>query len=133
MAHASLFHWLRREDVEPVNLSIGLWQVSRVHAVIGEGVEAARYAEECVALSGDNNLPPFYIGYGHEAAARAASLCGEDEKLAHHLNAAEVLAEKIEDAGEKEALSADLQELKANPPHSSNPRAEAATSPSSSK
>jgi len=39
MAHASLFRWLQREDVEPLNLSIGLWQVSRVHAVPGEVAE----------------------------------------------------------------------------------------------
>ena len=30
LAMASLWHWGQREDVTPVNYSIGYWQVSRV-------------------------------------------------------------------------------------------------------
>ena len=61
-AHASLYHWLRRDDCEPMNLSIGLWQVSRVHAILGESETAMQYAKECIDLSESNSLPPFFIG-----------------------------------------------------------------------
>ena len=53
MAHASLFHWMMREDVTPRNRSIGLWQVSRVSAVLEDGPVAMRYARDCVTLSED--------------------------------------------------------------------------------
>ncbi len=112
MAHASLFHWLRREDAEATNLSIGLWQVSRVHAVLGEGSAAGRYGAECLAISEENDLPPFYIGYGHEAAARAAKISGDGGKVSLHLASAETMAEKVEDEGERRALLADLNELR---------------------
>ena len=61
MAHASLYHWLQREDCNEENLSIGYWQVSRVHAVAGDGPGAVRYAEKCIRVS--EELPPFFKGF----------------------------------------------------------------------
>tara|TARA_R110000850_G_scaffold6593_18_gene25489 strand:- start:845 stop:1168 length:324 start_codon:yes stop_codon:yes gene_type:complete len=62
MAHASLFHWLKREDCQHMNLSIGLWLVSRVYAVLGKFTEATSYAAECIEVSERNTLSPFCLG-----------------------------------------------------------------------
>jgi len=35
LAEASLWHWRQRTDCQPSNLSVGYWQVSRVHALAG--------------------------------------------------------------------------------------------------
>ena len=74
-AWASLYHWTQRPDCTSQHLSVGYWQVSRVHAVLNLAQEARRYAEVCDAYSHD--LPPFYRGYAQEALARAAALTGD--------------------------------------------------------
>lgn len=113
MAHASLFHWLRRDDCSPQNLSIGLWQVSRVHAALGDGPQAMCYAEECIELSDASGLPSFYRGYAYEAGARAARCVGDLKKHGSYLQRALDLAGKVEDANDRSALNADLEELAA--------------------
>ena len=44
LAHASAWHWTRRDDVRPKNRAIGVWQLSRVYAEAGRYDEAERYA-----------------------------------------------------------------------------------------
>lgn len=45
LAMASLWHWTQREDHTLSNLSVGYWQVSRVHALRGHANEARRYGQ----------------------------------------------------------------------------------------
>ncbi|MFB9329917.1 hypothetical protein ACFFSY_28585 [Paenibacillus aurantiacus] len=71
LCHSSFWHWTQVETVTKQNYSIGYWQLARVHAVIGEGETALRYADRCVAVGHEAELAPFYIGYGYEARARA--------------------------------------------------------------
>jgi len=112
MAHASLFHWLQREDCSPTSLSIGLWQISRVHAVLGEGHSAMRYAEECIQVSEENSLPPFYIAYGYEAASRAATILKNRENFVRNLSITEDYLSKIENDEEKAMIGKDIECLK---------------------
>jgi hypothetical protein len=110
MAHASLFHWLRREDCEPLNLSIGLWQISRVYAVLGDGRAAMKYALECISVSNDAALSPFYRGYACEAASRAAKVMKDSDAAAQYLTEAQrCLAEVVGD--DCAVLKADLDSL----------------------
>lgn len=111
MAHASLFHWLKRDDRDATKISIGLWLVSRVYSMMGDGGAASRYAGECIEISASNSLPPFYMGYGYEAAARAAGVAGEVKAKVDFLKNATDELGRIEDAGEKEMLEKDLEEL----------------------
>ena len=111
MAHASLFHWLCREDAKPMNLSVGLWQLSRVYAVLGRAVESRSYAEECIEISKSAELPPFYQGYGYEAAARAALVSGEEARRETFLKLAREQLEEVVDPEEKALLAADLADL----------------------
>lgn len=111
MAHASLFHWLKRDDCDASKISIGLWLISRVYSVIGDGGVAAGYAAECIELSASNSLSPFYMGYGYEAAARAAGVAGEVEAKVDFLKKAADELSRIEDVEEKEMLEKDLEKL----------------------
>ena len=36
-----------------------------------------RYAELCLEVSSGDDVGPFYLGYAHEAAARAAAIAGD--------------------------------------------------------
>lgn len=109
LAHASLAHWRERADCTPGNLSIGYWQTSRVYAVLGQAENARRYGELCLAASAGE--PPFYLGYAHEALARAAKLAGNAASAAEHVAKARLLAVQVTDAGERAALEADLTGL----------------------
>ncbi|MEZ5387985.1 MAG: hypothetical protein R3F13_20960 [Prosthecobacter sp.] len=109
LAHASLTHWRMRDDCTDQNLSIGYWQISRVYAVLGQGENARRYAELCLAASGKE--PPFYLGYAHEALARAAQLNKDRAAFDTHLAEAKTLAAKVSEADERKMLEDDLESL----------------------
>lgn len=109
-AHASLYHWLRRGDCEPKNISIGLWLISRVYSSLGRGAAAMKYGEECIEAS--ETLEPFYLGYGYEAAARAAQVLRDRVRLDTFLKRAGDMLEQVSDAEEKGLLSTDLAMLK---------------------
>lgn len=110
MAHASLFHWLKRDDCEPLNLSIGLWQISRVYAVLGAGRAAMKYALECISVSNDAELSAFFRGHACEAAARAAKVMKDSDAAAQYLTEAQRCLGEVE-GDDAASLKEDLDEL----------------------
>ncbi len=106
---ASIYHWLQRSDCDDRNLSVGYWQASRIQALIGNATEARRYAEVSLAYSA--GLEPFYIGYAHEALARAESLAGNTAQARVHVEAANAHVAKVQDAGERALLLGDLASI----------------------
>ena len=111
MAHASLFHWLSREDSKLQNLSVGLWQISRVYSVLGDPENARRYAQECIEVSEHGGLDPFFVGYAYEAAGRASSVAGDTARATMFRQDAEALLPKIADEKDRATLAKDLTEL----------------------
>lgn len=109
LTHASIFHWSQRPDCSERNLSIGYWQASRVHALLGHAVEAKRLAETCLSLSA--GLEPFFVGFAREALARAALLAGDGASAEEHVRAALAAAEQIDKREDRELLLADLRTL----------------------
>lgn len=109
LAHASLAHWRERADCTPQNLSIGYWQASRVYAVLGQAENALRYGRLCLDMSGTE--PPFFLGYAHEALARAEQLAGNLAVARQHLAEARRLAAQVADMEERRALENDLATL----------------------
>lgn len=105
---ASIYHWTQRPDCTAQNLSIGYWQVSRVHAVLGLGAEALRYAEDCLSYSGD--LAPFYRGYAWEAIARAAAVSEDTARATQAKNQALALLPEIPEE-DRTALAQDLSTI----------------------
>jgi hypothetical protein len=103
---ASLWHWLNRPDATDLNLSIGYWQIARVFTVLGDGPNGVAWGEKCLAVS--QNQPPFYLAYAHEAMARGYRMLGDESKKQEHRAQARKLAEKVEEAGERSAIEADL-------------------------
>jgi cation transport regulator ChaB len=108
-AHASAWHWAHRPDRTPTNRSVGYWQLSRVYALVGDGVSARRYAEQSMAVSQD--LLPFYRGYALEALARAELLQGNQAEGGAHVLLARDLLAQVTDQEERELLKADLDSL----------------------
>jgi hypothetical protein len=110
-AIAGLWHWTQRADCSATNRSIGLWQVSRVYAVLGQADNARRYAELCRSTSESAGVEPFYLGYAYEALARAEVLAGNAERVNEYLGMANRLAGKVADEESKTALLRDLETI----------------------
>jgi hypothetical protein len=110
-AHASFWHWLQVPERTPTNLSIGLWQLARVHAVAGRADEARHWARQCLEVSESEALEPFYRAYAHEAAARAELTAGSDATARSHLAAARALLPAISDLEDRDRLARDLDSL----------------------
>lgn len=104
LAHASRWHWSRREDCDATNISVAWWMISRVCAVLGRADEASRYASLCLAESPEGGVPPFFTAYAHEAAARAALAGGNDEDARGHLAEARRLSGLVEDQEDRKLL-----------------------------
>lgn len=106
---ASIYHWRHRPDCTDTHLSVGYWQASRIQALLKNSMEAARYAEICLAHSRD--LEPFYLGYAYEAQARAAMIAGEDTLSAEYRRQAGQQADLVADEDSRTLLMNDLEAL----------------------
>jgi ketosteroid isomerase-like protein len=111
LAAASLWHWKQRTDCQPSNLSVGYWQVSRVHALAGQHDMARLFGQKCLAVGQDSKLSPFYVGYAYEALARAEMLAGNAEAAKAHLAKARSALSAITDKEERDALEPDVLAL----------------------
>lgn len=107
---ASLWHWTQRADCQPQNLSIGYWQASRIHAILGRAAEAKCNAELCLAHTPQDDS--FLMGYAHEALARAASTAGDTSTADQHREQAMKFAGMVADDEDRRLLAADLETLK---------------------
>jgi hypothetical protein len=116
---ASLWHWKQRSDCQPVNRSIGSWQVSRVCALAGESELARRFAEQTLAIALQSQLSPFDVGYAHEALARAAALRRDIVVARESLALARGEVPKIVADEERRLLEADLAAIEAALPEAS--------------
>lgn len=109
LVHASMWHWSQRPDVTDLKRSIGYWQASRAYAVVGQGAKALQYGQLCLDVTPADE--PFYIGYAHEALARAEFALGNAEAGRRHLERARELAAAVAAEGDREALLKDLASL----------------------
>jgi len=109
LAETSFWHWNQMLDKTDKNLSVGLWQLARVYTIVGHQEQALIYGNRCLVISEAAQLPAFYIGYAHEAIARAQQAAGQD--YTHHLSLAYQLVSSVVDEESKEMLLADLKQI----------------------
>jgi hypothetical protein len=105
---SALWHWTQRPDCTATNRSIGLWQVSRIYAILGQADNAHRYAGLCLKASSEPDVEPFYLAYAHEALARADMVAGKMDKMQKHLGDARQIAEQLTPDQETQNLLKDL-------------------------
>jgi hypothetical protein len=108
-ALASLWHWTQRADCTQQNLSIGHWLASRAYALVGQGESAMRHANRSLEYA--TGLPPFFVGYAHEAIARAALTLDDLPKLHEHLAKARQCASAVSEVDDRKLLEDDLHLL----------------------
>jgi hypothetical protein len=108
LSQASLWHWTQRPDCQPRNLSIGYWQASRIHALLGRADGAKRYGELALSAAQED---PFLTAYAHEALARAARVANDSASFNLNLAKANQFAGQVIDEEDRQTLLKDLQEL----------------------
>ena len=106
---ASLWHWTQRDDCNGRNLSIGYWQASRIHAVLGRADEARRYAQLCLHHS--RQQAPFFLAHAYEALARAEQLAGNHAVVETYRAQALQLAQAVADPDDRQLLMDDLNTI----------------------
>ena len=111
-AHASSWHWRHRDDATPQNRSIADWQLSRVHALAGNGAIALDYGNLSLVTANETGLP-FYISYAYEAIARANWVLGNLDDARTALAAAEEQLQLITVDDEISLLRPDLDDIAA--------------------
>lgn len=111
LAMASLWHWTQREDATDVNLSVGYWQVSRVHALRRQGDEARRYGQLALEAAQRGEADAFTLGYAYEALARAEALAGDRDAREANLEKAKEMADLVTDEESRSWLLDDLNTI----------------------
>ncbi len=108
---ASLWHWTQRPDYTQKQLSLGFWQVSRIYAITGRPENATWYAERCLEVTEDADLPPFYLGYAYEALARAAMAGRNKREAMEYIAQARALAQQEQSDEDRQSLLDDLDTI----------------------
>ena len=109
---ASHYHWTQREDYSDSNASIAHWQTSHIYSLLGQADNARRYGQLCLEVSQGEEIPPFFLGYAYEALARAESTAGNQKQAQEYIDQAKSIAEKIQEAEDKEQLLNDLDTIR---------------------
>jgi hypothetical protein len=107
-AIAGTWHWSQRRDCTATNRSVGIWQVSRIYALLGQAEIAHHYGQLRLKASQEPGVEPFHPARAHEALARADLVAGKLDKMRRHLADARQIAEQLAEGEEREALPKDL-------------------------
>ena len=107
-AHASLAHW--RTAGTAVRHQRGEWLISRVFAVLGDGVQALKHAQLCYELLEGNKdeMQDFDFAFVYEAIARAYAVNGEKTEALKFLERAQKAGEAIQEQEDREVFFAEL-------------------------
>ena len=112
LGHASFWHWTQRADCAPANMSVAHWLLSRIYALVGNVAQARRYAASCLAVSERGEVAPLFVGFAHEALARAALLARDQQAAEGYLERAQELTSKVDDEEDRRNLQHDLDALR---------------------
>jgi hypothetical protein len=110
-AHASRYHW--GVVGEPVNLSRGEWQCSRVYAILGRGEPAIHHGTRCLEICEAENIGDFDLAFAYEALARAHLVNGDLEAAASYRSLAARAGSDIADQEDRAHFEGELASLAA--------------------
>ena len=107
-AKASLYHWRKSSQFEPVNEQRGQWLLARVFAVLNRGDEALSHAENCMDITVNESLKGFDLAYAYECKARAYAALGKPEKMNKCFLNAKATGDTIKNDEDRKLFFSDL-------------------------
>lgn len=105
---ASAWHW--RHAGAAHEWAIAEWQLSRVHAVLGDGEQSLHHARECLAIAEGNRVDDFVPASAHEALSRAYAVLGDLDAAREERNRAYRIAVDLDDE-DRDVIEHDLGTL----------------------
>jgi hypothetical protein len=107
-AYACAYHW--KFAGSAVHQQRGEWLISRVHIVLGHGVEALRHAQRCFELTEGNRelMQDFDISYAFEGMARAQAMLGDHKMAEEFLILAEQAGNAIVNEEDRSIFTGDF-------------------------
>ena len=108
-AKASLYHWRKSPQFEPVNEQRGQWMIAHVFAVLNRGEEALTHAETCMDITMNESLKDFDLAYAYECKARAYASLGQSGKMNKCFLNAKAAGETIKKDTDRKLFFSDLQ------------------------
>jgi hypothetical protein len=105
-AHASRFHW--EFGGNPVNLGLGEWQCSRVHAVLRQPDCAIHHGWSYLEVAENYGLGPFHLAHAHLSLAAGFAIVNLAE-AAHHRDLAREIGSHCTEEAEQTALKNELE------------------------
>ena len=109
LASTSLWSWKNRFDCTPQKLSVGYWQMARVHCLAGNLRIAEEYGKRNVEISLKSELPPFYLGYAYENLVQFSVLSNNFQEAKKYLELANEQLNIIKIESNQKLLEADLE------------------------
>jgi hypothetical protein len=109
MAHASRFHW--GEIGTPLNFARGDWQISRVYAILGQGLNAQFYADRCIRLCIEHQIGDFDLAFAYESAARDHALIENYDEMNKYLSLANEAGQAIEKKDDRKYFFSELETI----------------------
>ncbi|MEV8098021.1 MerR family transcriptional regulator [Kitasatospora sp. NPDC085879] len=113
MAHASRHHW--GQVGQPVNLSRGEWQCSRVYSVLGRAEPALYHARRGLEICRAHGIGDWDLAFAHESVARALAVAGDREQARVWTEQALAAAEDIAEDEDRELVLTDLESIPHQP------------------
>lgn len=105
-AYSAAFHWsMVGTPLQDVRAELTL---SRVHALLGHGTDALRYAQRCLAYCDNNLCEDWDIALGYVAMAHAAALLSDNQTHAEYYRAAEQKVSQIQSEANRRIVEAEL-------------------------
>ncbi|USK38457.1 hypothetical protein LIS77_21625 [Cytobacillus firmus] len=109
MVHTSRYHW--GIAGQPVNLSRGEWQISRVYTVLNRAEPALFHAKRNLEICLSNKIGDFDLAFAYEALARAYQIAGDEENVQQYKKLAYEAAEDIAKKEDKQVVLNDLASI----------------------
>ena len=107
-AKASLYHWSKSQNFQPIHEQRGEWMISHIYAILGKGENALSHAKKCWTQTELLNLKGFDLGYAYEALARAYGALGNSEEMNNNFLKAKSTKEQIVDTNDQKIFMDDL-------------------------
>lgn len=94
-AYAAAFHWSKVG--KPINNARADMTLSHMHALLGQGEMALRYAQRCLAFLESNAGEDWDVAFAHAEMAFAAAVLGDSDLHAKHYAEAKRRGEAIQE------------------------------------
>lgn len=109
MVHTSRYYW--GMVGQPVNLSRGEWQISRVYTVLNRAEPALFHAKRNLEICLSNKIGDFDLAFAYEALARAYQIAGDEKNVQLYKMLAFEAAGEIENEEDKIVVLNDLESI----------------------